>query len=168
MLQKMSYKDRYPMLKKKYNYAEDFAKANFKDIFPAEKIKNAAVSSANYFANAVLVNNGNLNFTVQALPWEAQLTSYRDAAVADVNNDDLPDIILAGNYYNNTIHAGRSDADYGTILVNRGKGNFICESMNGLIIKGEVRRIRTLKIGNELTYILAKNNDTAAVLNFLK
>jgi enediyne biosynthesis protein E4 len=157
-----------PILKKKYNYAEDFAKAMFTDIFPAGKIQSATVSSANYFANAILINNGNLNFTVQALPWEVQLTSYRDAAIADVNSDNLPDIILAGNYYNNTIHAGRNDADYGIILINKGDGNFICESMKGLIIKGEVRRIRTLKIGKELTYILAKNNDNAAVLRFLK
>jgi enediyne biosynthesis protein E4 len=157
-----------PMIKKKYIYAEDFAKATFRDIFSPEKIEQAIVSSADYFANAVLINNGNLNFTAQALPWEAQLTSYRDAAIADVNNDKLPDIILAGNYYNNTIHAGRNDADYGTMLVNKGNGNFVCESMNGLVIKGEVRRIRSLKIGNELTYILAKNNDTAAVLKFLK
>jgi enediyne biosynthesis protein E4 len=157
-----------PMIKKKYIYAEDFAKATLKNIFSPEKIELAIVSSADYFANAVLINNGNLNFTVQPLPWEAQLTSCRDAAIADVNNDNLPDIILAGNYYSNTIHAGRNDADYGTMLVNKGNGNFICESMNGLIIKGEVRRIRSLKIGNELTYIVAKNNDTAAVLKFLK
>ena len=105
-----------PVLKKKFIYAGDFATAAFKDIFPEEKVEHATISSANYFANTVLINNGNLNFTTQALPWEAQLTSYRDAAVADVNNDNLPDIILAGNYYSNNIHAGRYDADYGTVF----------------------------------------------------
>ena len=79
------------MFKKKFIYAEDFAKAAFKDIFSAEKIQQATVSTADYFANVVLINNGNLNFSPQALPWKAQLTSYRDAAV-DVNNDSLPDI----------------------------------------------------------------------------
>jgi enediyne biosynthesis protein E4 len=155
-----------PMIKKKFIYAADFAKATFKDIFPLEKIENATVSSADYFASAVLINNGNLNFTTQALPWEAQLTTYRDAVIADVNNDNLPDIILAGNYYGNNIHAGRYDADYGKVLVNKGKGNFSCENLNGLIIKGEVRHVQKIKIDNQLAYILAKNNDSLTVLKF--
>jgi enediyne biosynthesis protein E4 len=155
-----------PMIKKKFIYAEDFAKATFKDIFPAEKIEQATVSSADYFASALLVNNGNLNFTIHALPWQAQLSSYRDASIADVNGDNLPDIILAGNYYGNNIHAGRYDADFGSVLVNKGKGNFYCENLNGLIIKGEVRRIRQIKIGGKLAYVLAKNNDSAVVIKF--
>ncbi|MEJ7587775.1 MAG: VCBS repeat-containing protein [Ferruginibacter sp.] len=155
-----------PILKKKYFYAEDFAKARFKDIFPSDKIDKATVSTAEYFANSVLINNGNLNFSIQALPWEAQLTTYRDAAVADVNNDSLPDILLAGNYYSNNIHAGRNDADYGTVLVNKGKGNFTCENLNGVIIKGEVRHIRHLKIGDQPAFVLAKNNDSTMVFKF--
>jgi enediyne biosynthesis protein E4 len=155
-----------PMIKKKFIYAADFARATFKDIFPVDKIENATVSSANYFANAVLINNGNLNFTTQALPWEAQLTSYRDAVIADVNSDNLPDVILAGNYYSNNIHAGRYDADYGTVLVNKGKGSFSCENLNEVIVKGEVRHIQKIKIGNELAYILAKNNDSIIVSKF--
>ena len=155
-----------PMLKKKFIYAADFAKASFKDIFPVEKIEQATTSSANYFANAVLINNGNLNFTTQALPWEAQLTSYRSAAVADINNDNLPDIILAGNYYSNNIHAGRYDADYGTVLVNKGKGNFTCKDLNGIILKGEVRQVQPIKIAKQPAFILAKNNDSVVVLKF--
>jgi enediyne biosynthesis protein E4 len=155
-----------PMIKKNFIYAADFAKATFKDIFPLEKIENATVSSADYFASAVLINKGNLDFITQALPWEAQLTSYRDAAISYINNDNLPDIILAGNYHSNNIHSGRYDADYGTVLVNKGKGSFSCENLNGLIVKGEVRYIQKVKIGNELAYILAKNNDSLTVLKF--
>jgi hypothetical protein len=155
-----------PIIKKKYIYAEDFAKASFKDIFSSDKAEQAIISSADYFANAVLVNNGNLNFTTQALPWQAQLSSCRDAAIADVNNDNLPDIILAGNYYSNNIHAGRYDADYGTVLVNKGKGEFSCENINGLIVRGEVRHIKPIKIGKQFAYILAKNNSNTEVIKF--
>jgi len=156
-----------PMLKKKYIYAEDFANATFVDIFPVEKIANSVVSSADYFANAVLLNNGNGHFTTSALPWEAQLAPFRDAAVADVNGDQLPDILLAGNYYSNSIHAGRYDADFGTILVNMGHGKFTCESLNGLNVKGELRHIREIKIANQQCYIVAKNNDTAILFKFV-
>ena len=89
-----------------------------------KKLEEAQVHTANYFANAMLINDGNLNFTVKALPWEAQLTSYRDAIVVDANADGLPDILLTGNYYDNNIQMGRYDADFGTILINKGKDNF--------------------------------------------
>jgi hypothetical protein len=155
-----------PMIKKKFIYAGDFAKAPFKDIFPADKIEQATVSSADYFSSAILINNGNMNFTTQALPWEAQLSTYRDAAIADVNGDNLPDIVLAGNYYSNTIHAGRYDADFGTVLINKGKGNFVVQSLNGLAIKGEVRHISPIQINKQPAYILAKNNDSLTVIRF--
>ena len=157
-----------PLLKKKYIYAADFAKAPFSDIFSEGKIKTAVTSTADYFANAVLLNNGNLNFTTQALSWQAQLTSYRDAVVVDANNDNLPDIFLAGNYYGNNIHNGRYDADYGTLLINKGKGDFGCENLNEMIIKGELRHIKPIKISNQPAYIAARNNDSAVVIKFSK
>ena len=153
-----------PFLKKKYFYAADFARADINDIFPSEKIRNASILSVDYFANAILINDGNLNFKTQALPWEAQLTSYRDAVMVDANNDSLPDILLAGNYYGNNIHNGRYDADYGTLLVNKGKDNFSVEIMNGLIIKEEVRHIKPITISSKPAYILAKNNDSLKVI----
>ncbi len=47
-----------PALKKKFLYAEDFAKATFTDIFPREELKEADVLTANYFSNAILLNRG--------------------------------------------------------------------------------------------------------------
>jgi hypothetical protein len=61
---------------------------------------------------------------------------------------------------------GRNDADFGTILVNKGNGRFDCESINGLEIKGQVRHIKKIKIGKEEAYILARNNDSVMVIKF--
>ena len=155
-----------PTLKKKFLYAEDFAKADLAKIFTSEKLDKAELLTANYFSNAILINQGNLNFTVQALPWQAQLSSYRDAVVIDANHDNLPDILLVGNYYNNNIQMGRYDADFGTILLNKGNGNFSVESINGLQIKGEVRHIRKIMINKREAYILARNNETTMVIAF--
>ena len=134
-----------PVMKKHFLYAEDFAKASLEDIFTKEKLEKADTLTANYFQNAILINNGNLNFTVQPMPWQAQLSPYRDAVVVDANGDNLPDILLVGNYYENNIQMGRNDADFGTILLNKGNGLFTCESINGLEIKGQVRHIRKNK-----------------------
>lgn len=155
-----------PNIKKKFLYAEDFAKASIDEIFEEEKLKDATVLTANYFSNAILINNGNMNFSVKPLPWQAQLTSYRDAIATDANADGLPDILLVGNYYDNNIQMGRYDADFGTILLNKGQGNFDCENINGLQVKGQVRHIRQISIAGQDAFILAKNNDSVMVIKY--
>ena len=154
-----------PVVKKKFLYAEDFAKASLKDIFGADKLKKATVYTANYFSNAVLINDGNLNFTVKAFSWQTQLTTYKDAAIINANNDKLPDILLAGNFYPNNIQMGRNDADYGSLLINLGNGSFRHEQVKGIHIKGEVRHIKKLTLANKQeAFVLARNNDSLMVI----
>ena len=86
--------------------------------------------------------------------------------VINANNDSLPDILLVGNFYDNNIQMGRNDADFGTILINKGKGEFTCESINGLQIKGQVRHIKRINIDNQEAYILVRNNDSVMVIKF--
>ncbi len=155
-----------PYIKKKFLYAGDFAKASIKEIFGSTKLKEAQLLIADHFANSILINNGNLNFTTVALPWQAQLTSFRDAVIIDANNDQLPDILLGGNYYDDNIQQGRYDADFGSILVNKGGGNFTCETINGVVVKGQVRKIKPLEIRGQKSYVLARNNDSTRVLQF--
>jgi hypothetical protein len=59
---------------------------------------------------------------------------------------------------------GRNDADFGTILLNKGNGHFTCESINGLQIKGQVRHVKKIVIGKKEAYILARNNDSVMVI----
>lgn len=155
-----------PVIKKRYLYAQDFSKASLKEIFGAQKLESSDTLTANYFPNAILMNDGKVNFTVKAMPWQAQFSPYKTAVVVDANGDNLPDVLLTGNYYENNIQMGRYDADYGTILLNKGNGNFDAVSINGLTIKGQVRHMNEIKIGNKTAYILARNNDSTMVIDF--
>ena len=166
MANKAELEKQLPQLKKEYLYAEDFAKASLTELFGADKLKNSKISIADYFANAVLINKGNLQFETNALPWQAQLTSMKDAIIVNANNDNLPDVLLMGNYSDNTIAMGRSDADYGTLLINKGNGTFVCENMNALSVKGQVRHIKPFKAGNQQAMIIARNNDSVLVIKF--
>ena len=157
-----------PVMKKKFLYAEDFAKASLTDLFGSEKLQQATQLSADYFYNSVFINQGNLKFDVVALPFEAQFSEMKSAAIIQANNDNLPDILLMGNYYENNIEMGRYDADYGTILINKGRGQFTTSTMNGLAIKGQVRSINPLRIGKKEVFLLACNNDSARVISFQK
>jgi hypothetical protein len=155
-----------PIIKKKFLYAENFAKATMKEIFTREKLNEAGLLTADYFSNAVLINDGKMNFTLKALPAEAQFSSLRDAVVIDQDKKGLPEILLAGNFYDNNIQMGRYDADFGTVLINKGNNVFAAETINGLSIKGQVRQIRSITINNKPAFILAKNNDTAMIIGF--
>jgi enediyne biosynthesis protein E4 len=155
-----------PVLKKKYLYAEDFAKATLRELFTSEKMDKAEILTANYLSNAILINKGNLQFETKALPDEAQFTSFKDAVAVDANGDQLPDILVAGNYYDYGIQMGRYDADFGTILINKGGGMFSCQTLNGFSIKSQVRHIRQINLKGKPAYILACNNDSVRVLQF--
>ncbi len=153
-----------PKVKKNFLYAEDFAKAKITDIFTKEKLKAATIYEAYHFANTVFINDGKGNFTPQNLPWEAQVTAYKTAAVCDANGDALPDIILMGNFYDNNVQMGRYDADYGTVLLNKGKGQFEAVPFNGLVVKGQVRRIKPIQLGKGQSYVLGMNSDSLRII----
>ena len=155
-----------PLLKKRFLYAEDFAKASLEDLFTREKLEKAQLFTANYFSNALLINKGNLQFETQALPWQAQLSSYRDAVLVNANNDSLPDVFLAGNFYENNMEMGRYDADFGTLLLNKGNGQFSVSTLKGLAVKGQVRHIGSINIAGKAALLLARNNDSTMIIQF--
>lgn len=157
-----------PYLKKKFLYAKDFANASLDEIFSSDKLETAQVLTADYLQNAILLNGGNLQFSVVALPWQAQLTSYKDAVVIDANKDNLPDVLLFGNFYDNNIQMGRYDADYGSLMVNQGDGRFGWQPLNGLNVRGQVRKIEKILLGQSDAYVLARNNDSTLVIRFNK
>lgn len=155
-----------PLIKKKFLYAEDFAKASLKDIFSASKLDNAIQYSADWFSNTLFLNNGKLAFSAVALPNEAQWSSIKAITSIDANGDKLPDILLLGNYYDNNIQMGRYDADFGTILINKGKGVLEASPINGLAIKGQVRRVSHIRYKEQNAWVLAKNNDSVQLIRF--
>jgi len=155
-----------PVLKKKFLHAEDFARATLTELFSEKKITGAVQFSADYFSNAVLINKGNFDFEPHALPWDAQLSPYKCAALLYADNDSLPDLLLAGNSYENNMEMGRYDADFGTLLLNKGDGKFAAAPLNGQVIEGQVRQLQTMKVGNKQAFILARNNDRVMVLSW--
>ena len=145
-----------PAMKKKFLYAEDFAKAGLTDIFSKTKLDKAEHFSADYFNNAVLVNHGNMKFVLEPFPWLGQLTSYRDAIVLDPT---IPSVLLVGNFYDNNIQMGSYDADYGSVLYFDSKSVTI-RQLDNLVLRGQIRKVR--KIGN--AFVLGFNNDSTRII----
>lgn len=165
---KEEFQRQMPSAKKKYLYAEDFAKATVSDMFASNKFSDAKQLKANYFSNSILINKGNFSFNVQPMPWEAQLSTLRSAAIEDVNNDGLKDILVVGNFYPNNIQMSTNDANYGGVLINKGNALFKYENFNGLIIKGEARKILPISVNKNVSFIVAKNNDSTILFTIKK
>ena len=155
-----------PVLKKKFLYAGDFARASLSELFGSARLDQAALFSADDFSSSLLINKGQLRFETVPLPWEAQLSPFKDAVVVNANNDSLPDILLVGNYYDNNIEMGRYDADFGLLLVNQDQGRFVCHTLNGMAVKGQVRHVSPMRIGGRQAYLLARNSDSAMMIRF--
>ncbi|MEZ4828896.1 MAG: VCBS repeat-containing protein [Bacteroidia bacterium] len=153
-----------PALKQKYLYAADFARDEFRHMFSREKLEAATVLEANDFASSVMINQGNGVFEEKPLPWQAQLTPYRTGVWIDANGDKLPDVLLGGNYYESNIQMGRYDADFGTVLLNAGEGNFALAGLNGVTVSGQVRKIGKITVSESEAFIFARNNDTLKVI----
>lgn len=148
----------FPYLKKKFIFARDFANATIPELLGEENVKNSKILEANYFENAILENDGKGNFTLKPLPYSAQLSPFYTAEIMDVNNDGLPDILLMGNFNDVNIQRGQYDADYGTLLINKDNTNFQKTPLNGLQIRGQVRRSKEILINEKKAFVLGKNN----------
>jgi hypothetical protein len=155
-----------PILKKKFLYAADFAKASLQELFGSKELDDAGKWSADYFSSVVLINKGNLQFAVEPLSFEAQLSPLKAAVPIDADGNNLPDFLVGGNYYGNNIEMGRYDASYGQLLINKGAGRFDVQAIPGLVITGEIRYIRSVRVGGRMCYLVVRNNASALLIDF--
>jgi hypothetical protein len=161
---KLEMEKQIPAIRKKYIYATEFARATIADIVGEDKLNAAQVLTADYFQNAVLVNDGKGNFALKPLGYKAQWTPFYDAQIIDANGDKLPDVLMMGNFYNSNIQMGRYDADFGTVLINQGNCNFLPVPLNGLQVKGQVRRLKKIELEDGDAIVGALNNDKLVLI----
>jgi hypothetical protein len=115
--------------------------------------------------SAFLINDGKGNFSLQALPYEAQFSPIRGIEVSDFDHDGKLDILLAGNFFDSLPEWGRFDANYGLMLKGIGQGKFAVKRSKdtGFQTSGQVRKMSLVKVKGGNFVVLAKNNDKAQV-----
>ena len=124
-------------------------------------MKNTLRLNAYESQSSVLINKGDGTFTLQPLPALAQLSCVFGLSVQDFDGDQKLDILLGGNFYSAKPEIGISDGSYGLFLKGDGKGNFTPQlpGQSGFFVKGEVRDIVSIKIGEQKGILIAKNNN---------
>ena len=154
-----------PSLKKNGLKYADFAQKQIKDLFAPEVLSKAIIKTVNNFSSSILWNKGD-TLILEALPVQSQLSPVFAIAIADVDGDQLVDILTGGNYYKLKPEVGRLDGNWGGYLKGLGSGKFqfVDHIQSRLNLRGEVRDIKMLG----KTVIVGINNGEARVYNTIK
>jgi hypothetical protein len=149
-----------PLLKKQNLKHVDYAQKAIQELLPEDKIKASLVREGNYFKSAVAINNGNGNFTLQALPAEVQLSCVKAILVQDLNGDGKNDLVLAGNDAGFMPQFSKLDASFGHVLLNQGNGQYlrIENRDSGFFVRGDVKSLLLLPVNGKKNLLVTINN----------
>ncbi len=159
--------EQIPAIDIKFKDYNSFAMASLADVYSKQSLKESMRYQAINFSTCYLENRGAYDFYFKPLEKMAQLSSVNAFYSEDINNDGNLDIVLAGNLYGSEVETPRNDASYGLFLAGDGQGNFKAQMPyeSGLMIRGEVRKIKEigLKDGRK-AILIARNNDELVVV----
>lgn len=156
--------DQVPSLKKMNLKHKDFASKSIQDLFEsgADDAKHYDVVQS---SSCIAYNDGKGHFTLSPLPMAAQLSSINVSAVKDLNGDKLPDLLVAGNFFDLLPQFCRVDASYGNVFINKGKSGFeqLPVMQSGLKVKGQVRDLHFIQTPEHEYAIFFQNNEVPRV-----
>ena len=135
--------DQISTMRTKFPDYKSYADATLHDIFSEQELQNAGHLKATCFASAVFVSAANKKYQETDLPIAAQQSPVYAISVADVDGDQIKDLILGGNVSHARLRLGYCLANYGIILKGKGDGTFapIPAANTGLRISGDTRSI---------------------------
>ena len=159
-----------PIIKKKYLHWSDYAGKSPENVIGKVELDKSVKNTCYTLKSAVAINDGKGHFTLKNLPIQAQFAPVYGITAADFNGDGYTDLILVGNFFEAKPEMGRYDANYGTVLLGNGKGDFSFEpyAQSGLNLRSAARDIKPIKIKNEIAYIIALNNDKLKIVKQTK
>ena len=150
----------------KYVHYGDYAKTDQTKIFDPELMEKAEISYAYEFRSGIFENNGSGEFTFRPFPPQVQFSPVQAFLLLDFDGNGSQDILTGGNMYEVNIQRGRYDADYGTLLQNKGKGQFsvVPPLKSGVLLNGQVRDVQTAVVNGQKVILVAANNAPIQIL----
>jgi hypothetical protein len=158
------------IIQKRFPNYKSFAGKTVAEVFTKQELKGALELEVNRFESVYLENLGGGKYKVHFLPTEAQVSKVFAVYIDDIDRDGQQDVLLGGNFYGASMYQGRYDASYGVWLKNKGKGQFrtVPDWESGLWLQGEIRNILPIKRGEQVLYLIARNNQPLQALVWTK
>lgn len=148
-------------LKKKNIKASQYSGKSIQELFSEQKMNQSIVKTVSISESIVALHKGGGEFQVKKLDKRVQFSCVCGISCKDINGDGHLDLIMAGNNYGFKPQFSRLDANYGSVLLGDGTGNFDWQdyTSSGIYVRGEVKKIQALKDGAGNEYlVLAINN----------
>jgi len=143
---------------------ESYATADINTIFTDSTLQLADVYEANYVETSVLLNKGNGNFELKALPKEAQFAPVYGILSQDFDQNGTMDILLIGNDFGNEIFFGRQNALNGLLLSGQEDGSFLPlkSGQSGFYVPGNAKSLVNLYSNDKEMIVSAQNRGPVA------
>lgn len=150
-----------PFIKEKFKNYDAFAKATISDVFEPQELDKALALKANNFKHMMLLSQGETNYDWKELPKMSQWFTIQSMLLHDVNGDNSIDLIAGGNLLGSEVETPKSDASYGEVYLNNGKGGFSKFVLNsGMEMLNQVSNIKIVKSIKSSKIITSSNNSS--------
>lgn len=159
------------MIRRKFQTYGAYGAATVQNVFTPEELKDAQIMKANWLYTSYIENTGNGQFTIKALPYQAQISPIYGMLTQDFDADGLEDVLMVGNDYGMELLQGRADAFNGLLLKNMGKGEFKAVEMteSGFYVPHDARALTRVGLKNQKQLIIAtQNRDKLKVFSLTK
>lgn len=147
-------------LRKKFPSYKEFAGKQLEEIFSEDQLKDADLLKVNTLASGYLLSN-NGKYIFKRFQAALQLGPVTRFLKADFNNDEVEEVLAAGNYFGTTPYHGRFDGLAGNIIVN--EDVILSGSEIGLnLTQKAVRNLDIITVGDTKYLMVTINNQKPA------
>ena len=152
--------EQMPNIKKKFATYKKYGNATLIDVY-GDDLDKALHYKAHNFASTVVINQGEGKFEFKTLPNEVQVSWINGIIANDFDQDNITDLLVAGNLFVAEVETGRYDASIGYFLKGNGDGSFqpVPVTQSGFNAPLDVKDMKLLNGVNGEKLIVVANND---------
>ncbi|MGF1671018.1 MAG: VCBS repeat-containing protein [Balneolaceae bacterium] len=154
-------------LGRKFQSYEEFSVTPISRMLDQELLNQSVQKEIHMLESVLFKNDGNGRFSINKLPFLAQISPVKGIESGDITGDGYNDLLLTGNLFDvKPSMGGRQDAGRGLMLKGNGNSNFEPVEFNesGFLVNGESRRSKILNSINGNRYVIVARYDDTPLL----